>query len=99
MNGVLVEVDEARRVRDGAEWLDARSKAWAAAINLLTFNIESCSDCVLGQLGDDYWDALDVEGEGALELFGFDALELYDDEEYARLDTAWRREIAKRLMS
>lgn len=45
------------RVAAGAAWLDKNEPSWADRIDLDELYMNRCSDCVLGQVFGDYWDA------------------------------------------
>lgn len=80
-----------RRVRAGSEMLDAKSPGWWELINFSRLDIRDVSDCILGQIFGEYYDAcraLDLSlpyasmmgADRAPRLFGFNisTMELYD---------------------
>ena len=86
-----------RAVDRGTELLNEFSPHWFKIIDLATFNIELCSDCLIGQLLPDYGfaDGFDVligassdvvAGTTEPSTFGFDTGE---DVEYEDLGEAW----------
>ena len=90
------------RVARGAELLDRRKPGWAAKINLDRLAMNSCDDCLLGQLYGNYFD-----GKGRLRIslgcdLGFDAGGIVEQRkgkanEFDALAALWRRQVRSRL--
>lgn len=88
------------RVALGAELLDQRKPGWAAMVNLDRLAMESCDDCILGQVYGHYFD-----GRAELELsigeplgFSLRARQLRDHmSAYDALAALWRRQVRSRL--
>jgi hypothetical protein len=104
---LLVDAKIIERVERGALLLDVERPGWAEKIDLGRFYIDSCFECVLGQLYGEYGDGLDelktINREVWIhpERFGFDCgqapINPRDQKSlYADLQTAWCAEIRKR---
>jgi len=78
----------------GAQLLDKRVPGWAQRINLPALDMNSCNDCVLGQLYGDYGVGVDELGLTQPALIGFDLGAGNCD--YPALDAAWTTEIMAR---
>lgn len=42
-------------IREGSAWLDIEKPGWAMEIDVASLDLNSCSQCVLGQLFGDYF--------------------------------------------
>lgn len=62
----------AERVAAGAALLDAHIPGWAGLVNLATLRLESCHDCVMGQLYGYY-------GKGVDRLFAIAGADVFID--------------------
>lgn len=86
------------RVAAGSNWLDVVHRGWTEDINLDALTIESCGQCVLGQLFGRYGDGLvvlDLDDEDAVE-FGFDRHRDEPPAVYDELTAAWLTAIRAR---
>lgn len=90
--------DYAARAAAGAEFLDGQVSGWASEIELATLDLSDSCDCVLGQLGGSFQDAVeDLHlSVAAAEQLGFSISAGGSREGWAGLDAAWAREIVKR---
>jgi hypothetical protein len=83
-------VDE--RVARGMALLDKRNPGWRTRINLRTLNVETCDNCVLGQVYGDYF-----LGIWKLRLpllgfrFGFQTFMGGMTRGYPQLNAAWKQ--------
>lgn len=82
------------RVTAGANLLDEKWPGWYSVIALDRLAMESCTQCILGQLCGNYHDGLDFIGIQLGEPKGFYSNTKKDDEALAEL---WRAEIKNRL--
>lgn len=89
------------RVEAGMDFLDERRPGWMPRIDLDRLNISSSLDCVLGQLGGNYYEVLDAFGLNSVDSYGFGfsghrLSEGYECECYS-LTLAWRQAITARM--
>jgi hypothetical protein len=89
----------AGRVKRGAALLDEKRPGWAGEIVLDRLAMNSCFNCILGQLYDSYFAGLDaMQGEvryGSEGGFNRDPDEPYH-ETHAALADLWRAEVRAR---
>lgn len=96
--GVVVLPSVTDRVAAGSNWLDVIHRGWDEDINLDTLTIDSCDQCVLGQLFERYGDgleALELDDDDAVE-FGFDRHTSEHPDVYDDLTAAWMDAIRAR---
>jgi hypothetical protein len=99
--------DLAARVRRGAELLDRRRPDWAREIAPDRLAMDSCYECILGQIFGWFWDGADElfpltpENQfcvmGAIDHGFYADLKAHNHVEYPALAELWRREIRSRL--
>jgi hypothetical protein len=97
---VIERTETGERIANGVAWLDEHHPGWADQIDLDTFRMESCTQCVAGQL--DIWYSEIVTGYQK----GLDRarrLGMYagsgspeDQQTYRELEAEWRRVIEER---
>lgn len=99
--------DIVRRVEAGAAWLDENKPGWVDQIDLDRLDMYERPDCILGQLygnfnnvaqyfGDEPTEERPLSHDAAVS-FGFFAANLERcEEEYAILQSAWKRLITTR---
>jgi hypothetical protein len=90
----------------GAEFMDSYMPDWYKKIDLDDLDIDSCVDCILGQLFGNYETGIkEVWGLGPDDLYdnldercklGFTAVRFWDDRA-PLLTAAWKKEIQDRL--
>ena len=104
-----LEASYRENVTRGAVWLDEKEPGWWERIDLERLDMDSLTDCIIGQLYGDFWDWEEVRdnSEAASDL-GFDAYSDYELREkfgyychdvggdYAVLWALWNEEIAER---
>ncbi len=100
-----------RKARRGAAWLDRELPGWHKGIDRSVLNVGSCTNCVLGQMFEDYENALEPLHVSTtwLKRHGFNATHLHsetwfgffqeytDRSAYQELTKAWLDEIDVRL--
>jgi hypothetical protein len=105
---VLDQQDARERVARGARFLDQHRPGWHAEIDTARLRMESCAQCILGQLFGDFPRALTLTPQRDPEWVrehGFDlAIPEFDSDEhildgYRRLTEMWIDEIHKRKES
>ena len=87
----------------GAAFLDEHVPGWRTRIDLSTLDLESCENCILGQLFDDFMFGLEHLGlvnlPGEATRLGFDIIvrrqdRIIDALNYGRaLQAAWERQL------
>lgn len=98
MSSTQIEVNVRPEVKRGAAWLDEVRPGWDKEIDLTKLELDSCADCVVGQLfgltprlrparfyQENY--GFDITDE----VYGFDT-----NASYAKLTEEWRDLIASR---
>src|SRR5262245_2417871 len=102
----MITIDEARRrVARGAALLDAHMPGWAQRLEPGLLTLESCSNCVLGQLFGNYvvaYQKLALPRGVVAAEYGFD-LTAGESKgirrvQYGRLTDAWLEAIADRVV-
>lgn len=84
------------RIENGMSFLDETNPGWYYDINLLTLDMTSINDCVLGQLYCTYYNgvtSLDITTIDSVS-YGFD---VWGDEDDSELTAIWKDQIASRL--
>lgn len=85
--------------QQGAAALDEVAPGWTEKIDLDALRMESCRNCVLGQVFGDFWNAYTTGGVFGSEDACTHSFEYgFDDEnaEYDELGEAWRAVLASR---
>lgn len=110
MTKAIIGVREA--VRRGANWLDVNHLGWANRVNLSMLQMNSCSNCVIGQAVGDYYETIMLASDdtGSEEWAidnGFCGKDYWDPETgydmeaekayYLRLEELWAEEVRGRL--
>jgi len=86
------------RVRNGIKFLNKTRPGWRQELNAQQLEMNSCTQCVLGQIYGNYHEAIQRLNIRRPTLLGFQALQNtgYTRDFYDRLATAWRNELRTR---
>ena len=98
-------------VENGAALLDIENPGWYKKINLDKLSINSCSDCILGQIYGDYWAGASIIQRNpnytgvynlgfAIPMPAFATVVLaaeYVVDKNAKLNAEWKKQIQARL--
>lgn len=88
------------RVAKGAALLDLKYAGWADKINSETLYMDSCANCVVGQLLGSFDDVEDlgIDVDDSWEYGFYHSPHRHHADDYKELEETWLREINKRLL-
>ena len=85
-----------QRVARGAALLDELVPGWVTEVDLAWLKLADCSECVLGQVFDNYTFAVKLLGLEDPASYGFDLAPEESDDDWPDLNAAWHSLILAR---